>query len=754
MDKKKQNNSLSGNSAHKRALFSDKIAKIVVYTGGIATILSVVAILLFVFSEALPLWFKPDYLKSSELNSKKIILSRQAIAIGLDEYKEVLYVVTDSATIDFVDLNKNELLKSFSIPELEGQQVISVSRSLSDHFLAVGTSEGKIALLQAKFSTTFKENYERIIISSVEEAGVINIDSLNRPVTNLIYRRASSDEFSLAALIDSKEFIFYSSETTSPLSGEKSEIVYKSNITSLIDGQITAIELDDQCEKLMVGTESGFLYYISVKEKDNPQLIQKLNITPSGKSAITSLGFIIGDQSLIIGDADGKVSSWMRIIDEISEYGWQLVNPHIFDSHSAPVTNFSASERNKSFITGDRNGKIYIEHLTSGKTLIELSGKDLPVKDLYYTPKSDGAAILYEDGSIVIFDIDNPHPEITFKTLFGKVWYEGYTEPKFVWQSTGGTDDFEPKFSLVPLILGTLKGTFYALLFAIPLALFGALYTSQFAHSTLKNYIKPTVEVMAALPSVVIGFLAGLWLAPLLEKILPGVLLMFIIIPIVTSFGALIWRKLPKLIGFTPKVGYELFLIIPLILLSGQIALWLGPSFELMVFGGDYRFWLMDALNEQYDQRNSIVVGFAMGFAVIPIIFTICEDALSSVPQSLTSASLALGASRWQTAVRIVLPSASPGIFSAIMIGFGRAIGETMIVLMATGNTPIMDFSPFNGMRTLSANIAVEIPEAPYQGTLYRVLFLAATLLFIMTFIVNTVAELVRQRLRKKYSEL
>jgi phosphate transport system permease protein len=140
-----------------------------------------------------------------------------------------------------------------------------------------------------------------------------------------------------------------------------------------------------------------------------------------------------------------------------------------------------------------------------------------------------------------------------------------------------------------------------------------------------------------------------------------------------------------------------------------------------------------------------------MGFAVIPIIFTISEDALSNVPQHFVSGSLALGASRWQTATRIILPTASPGIFSAVMIGFGRAVGETMIVLMATGNTPILSFSPFNGMRTLSANIAVEIPEAPVAGTLYRVLFLAAMLLFVLTFAVNTVAEIVRQRLREKY---
>ena len=143
-----------------------------------------------------------------------------------------------------------------------------------------------------------------------------------------------------------------------------------------------------------------------------------------------------------------------------------------------------------------------------------------------------------------------------------------------------------------------------------------------------------------------------------------------------------------------------------------------------------------------------------MGFAVIPIIFTISEDAFSSVPSNLTAASLALGASRWQTATRIVLPTASPGIFSAVMIGFGRAVGETMIVLMATGNTPVMDGNIFSGFRALSANIAVELPEAPEGGTLFRVLFVAAFLLFCLTFALNTVAELIRLRLRRRYRYL
>lgn len=674
--------------------------------------------------------------------------------IGVDEYQEILYTFTDSATVDFISLTSKEIIKSVKVDSTSDEVITSSSKSPFRNLIALGTNKGNVILGQVKFSVMFVEEDKREITPEFMLTSKVKIDSLQKPIRSIVYRKNSENEYSVVALTSDNRLIQYSSERSTSLFTESEEKIYYNDLTSIIEYPISAIELDNFCEKLMIGTNNGWLYYISLKDKSKPELIQKINPTPSGKSAITSLGFIIGDQSLIVGDADGNVTSWMRVLDEKTDYGWKLVNPHTFDSHQAAVTSVATSLRNKSFIAGDSKGKIFLEHLTSERTLLELSGKELPVKDIAFSPKGDGAVILYDDGTIVSFDIKNPHPEITLKTLFGKVWYEGYAKPEYVWQSTGGTDDFEPKFSLVPLIIGTLKGTFYAMLFAIPLALFGALYTSQFSHPKIRNYIKPTVEIMAALPSVVIGFLAGLWLAPLLERILPGVFLMFIIVPVVIAIGASIWKKIPARIRYKLKPGYELFFIIPLIIIAFYIAQWLGPIFEYYVLGGDYRTWLMNTLNEQYDQRNSIVVGFAMGFAVIPIIFTICEDALSSVPASLTSASLALGATKWETATRIVLPSASPGIFSAIMIGFGRAVGETMIVLMATGNTPILSFSPFNGMRTLSANIAVEIPEAPYQGTLYRVLFLAATLLFILTFIVNTVAEIVRQRLRKKYAEL
>jgi phosphate transport system permease protein len=366
--------------------------------------------------------------------------------------------------------------------------------------------------------------------------------------------------------------------------------------------------------------------------------------------------------------------------------------------------------------------------------------------------KGNGLIGIDKAGTVSVWQLDIPHPEVSFTTLFGKVWYEGYNEPAYVWQSSAANDDFEPKLSLTPLIFGTLKGTFYAMIFAVPLALLGAIYTSQFLNQRIKTFIKPSVEIMAAIPSVVIGFLGGLWLAPLLDKTIVGFFLSVLVIPAIIFILILFWQRLkPASRLDRAAYGHEFLVLIPAVLLGGAIAFYLGGVAEATFFGSDFKLWLFKTFGIRADQRNSMVISLALGFAVIPIIFTIAEDALSNVPKSLSAASLALGASRWQTAWRVVLPSAVPGIFSAIMIGFGRAVGETMIVLMATGNTPIINLSMFNGFRSLSANIAVEIPEAPFAGTLYRVLFLSAVLLFAFTFIVNTAAEILRQRFRKKY---
>jgi len=515
---------------------------------------------------------------------------------------------------------------------------------------------------------------------------------------------------------------------------------------------VTAMIFDSRGETLSIGTAGGNLYHYDVREGAQPSLIETISVAPSGTS-VTALSYLIGDRSLAIGTSAGDVSVWMpvRQAQESSITHLRLI--HQFDAHPSPVTGISPSLRDKGFITGDAQGNLFVHYSTAAETLLKVPGNHQAIRTLTFSPKADGAVALTDQGAILIYAIHNPHPETTLATLFKPVWYEGYEGPEHVWQSSSGADDFEAKFGLVPLIFGTLKGTLYAMLVAVPLAILGAIYTSMFMHPDLRAKIKPTIEIMAALPTVILGFLAGLWLAPMLERIFPALVAMTVAVPVSVAVTAIIWQYLPAAIIRRLRPGMESFVLIPVIIGAVWICLGLNQSIESFLFGSDYKAWFATHWGLRYDQRNALVVGFAMGFAIVPIIFSISEEALSNVPRHLIAGSLALGATRWQTLVKLVLVSASPGIFSALMIGFGRAIGETMIVLMATGNTPIMDWSLFNGFRTLSANIAVEIPEAPHGGTLYRVLFLAAVLLFVFTFLINTVAEVIRQRLRTKYSQ-
>jgi phosphate transport system permease protein len=175
------------------------------------------------------------------------------------------------------------------------------------------------------------------------------------------------------------------------------------------------------------------------------------------------------------------------------------------------------------------------------------------------------------------------------------------------------------------------------------------------------------------------------------------------------------------------KPAIELLASFPSVVI-GFFALMILASFFQDVFGYDTRL-------------NAFVGGAAMALAAIPVIYTITEDALMAVPKSYTEASLALGANRWQTAVFIVLPAATPGIFAALLLGIGRVFGETMIALMATGNAAIITSNPFDSVRTLSATIGAEMAEVVFGDTHYSVLFLIGSLLFLFTFLLNAIAE-------------
>lgn len=730
---------LSLKSVSRRVKIIDRVADFSIRATGLSIILIVALILVFIGLETLPLFRGARQSVILERPLPAQLAAAEVLALGVDEYESHVYVL-DGASGKLRFFAGSDLVADaeFTIPGLTGRRATAAYRLPVRDQLVIGTSDGKVIFAAAKFTTTYAAGNVRTVKPGFSEAGLVTVAPDGAAIARVHARQNSTGEF------------FYAAATTDGRVFMGKYVEDEPNedpvaIGGAFDGQITALLTDYEGARLFVATDARKLYHYYLEEdRDAPFRVYEM------PANVTALDFAIGDIALLLGLENGSVEAWFGVRASDTDVLKPIRRIHQFEPLPAAVTRIQPSGRDKGFVAGSADGTVRLYFTTSERTMLT-HHVPAAVHQLAYAPKLTAILALARDGTLRFTHIDNPHPEISLRTLFGKVHYEGYDQPDYVWQSTGGTDDFEAKYSLVPLVIGTLKAAFYGLLFAIPVAVFAALYTSQFMAPGLRSVLKPTVEIMAALPSVVIGFLAGLWLAPLLEEVLVGTLLSLLLIPLVVIAGAAIWTTLPYGLRRRIPSGWELVLVVPLAAVGFWLGQALGPTVEALLFGGNYRQWVFEAFGQQFEQRNSIVIGIAMGFAVIPIIFTISEDAFSNVPETFRSGSYALGASKWQTAWRVIVPTASPGVFSAVMIGFGRAVGETMIVLMATGNTPILSFSPFNGMRTLSANIAVEIPEAPAGGTLYRVLFVAALLLFALTFVCNTIAEIVRQRLRQRY---
>jgi len=521
--------------------------------------------------------------------------------------------------------------------------------------------------------------------------------------------------------------------------------------------RITEVELDRSYDRVFFGPRLAWVYLVSfdgtieifdLSNIRSPKQLYRGRLVAEGER-LTDIEPLLGRYSILVADAHQHVSQWFLIRTEL---GRTLAKVRSFDL-DAPIVSIVPEQRRKGFVVIDGNARLNLLFTTSERQLAQFDMGSAGFQALTLAPRADLLVTAAADGTVNTYEIDNKHPEISWSSLWSKVWYEGYEEPVYSWQSSSADNDFEAKFSLTPLLFGTIKAAFYAMLVAIPVAIMGALYTAYFMAPVMRSIVKPGIEIMAALPTVILGFLAGLWLAPLIEAHLSAILSILIVMPVSIVLVSIIWQRLPDRIANMFDGWYGL-LIIPILIATVACAFAIGPVLEDTFFGGDSKRWFSEVLGLDYDQRNALVVGLAMGLAVIPTIFSISEDAIYGVPTHLINGSLALGATRWQTMMRVVILTASPGIFSAVMIGMGRAVGETMIVLMATGNTPVMDWNIFQGMRTFAANIAVELPESEVDSSHYRILFLAALVLFMLTFVLNTVAELVRQRLRERYGSL
>jgi len=736
----------------------DHSARYTIAAFGVAVIIALALIFIYLFSEVMPM-LTPASMDERTSYSAPGGAEVGTVNVQSDRHLDLAVRFTDDRRAVFFNPRSGDIQQAFGLPLPAGVEVTARGAAEPRTRLSVyGLDNGQALVVRPTFTESYPPTGREVTGSldyplGNEDTALLDIADDGTAINAINVQSGRSGTSIVAALADGRLRLVRFEQTTSFMTGEKTIERKGFDLQRPPGGgTITALLLDASMRNLLVADDEGQLHYYDVSRPAQAQLRDSKRIIRGQDASVTAMDYLLGTVSVIVGGSDGSVSQWFLVRD--ADNVNRITFIRYFEPHDAPVSIIAPEHARKGFATGDESGVVKVHYSTSQRTLLSRQLINEPVQVLAFAPRANGLFVMGPTEQLKVMQVSNQHPEISFAALWQRVWYEGRSGEDFVWQSSSATDEFEPKFSLVPLTLGTLKAAFYAMLFATPLAIMGAIYSAYFMSPRMRSTVKPTIEIMEALPTVILGFLAGLWLAPFMEQNLPAVFSILILTPLAMVAFAFVWtRLLPEGLRIAIPTGWEAALLIPVVILVGWFAVSISPQIEVAFFNGNMRQWLTD-VGITYDQRNALVVGIAMGFAVIPTIYSISEDAVFNVPRHLTQGSLALGATPWQTVTRVVLLTASPGIFSAVMIGFGRAVGETMIVLMATGNSPVMNFNIFEGMRTLSANIAVEMPEAAVGGTHFRILFLAALVLFVLTFIMNTAAEVVRQRLRRKYSSL
>lgn len=776
----------------KRRRRKDKVTNGLIAGGGIFVLIAITAIFFELLRVSLPLFTGGG---SEEVNHyKTAAVTPNTALLQIDEHNETGMRLLPNAQLEFFNIKTNKPIKTFTLPVPAGVKVSKVKRgTIVQHHVGLGLSNGQLVVFQPEMQSQGLGK-DRVVTVNVKYPygnTPLTVNDAGTPLTIYDIQDQSGELAVMAVLNGQLVLQTYTNEAGGDEGGlslagsafniegeDTTDAVFTrtANIPIAAANNIKAVEIGQGGRRLYAVAKNG---KIEVMRHHNGQVTPHQSIDT--KAEVSAVSMLQGDISLLIGDTKGNVHQWFNVKDTKDD-GTEtntLTKIRSFHLAGSPITTIEPEVSRKGIVAGDETGNVGYFYTTSNRTLDRMKMGDKPITALNMSAHGDGL-LVGNTTENSFWKLDAEHPEFSTSAMWGKVWYESYPKPNYTWQSSAGNVDYEPKISLMPLTFGTLKAAFWAMLLSAPLAIAGAMYTAVFMSPVLRTKVKPALELMEALPTVILGFLAGLWLAPIVTQNLPAVFILLIVAPIVILLAGFLWVQMPLErrnsipAGITPAV-----LVLPLII-AGVITFLISDYVETKVFsqfsgsmvefvkadtidfskslGSFFSTGHFDAqyggLGIEYVNLNALIVGLMMGFAVIPTIFSIAEDALFAVPRHLTNGSLALGATPWQTMTRVILPTASPGIFSALMIGLGRAVGETMIVLMATGNTPIMDLSLFNGMRTLSANVAVEMGEAELGSTHYRVLFLSALVLFILTFFLNTLAEVVRNRLRKKYGSL
>src|SRR5690606_4903347 len=467
-----------------------------------------------------------------------------------------------------------------------GAEVVSLAQDQpGSRRLALGLSDGQVLVVEHQYRVSYPNNVRQITPELVQPYG-------EQPI-RLAPKGVALEQLALS--VNGERLLLAGSDAEHNL-----HVLGLEREENLLTGQVSVqqarIELagdNDPVRTLLLDPRQQWLYVIRANaEADVFDLRQRtLNgrypLLDEPGNRITATASLLGGISLLIGDAQGQIHQWFMVREPERA---SLRHVRSFQLGDQPITQILPEERRKGFLAIDEAGTLGVFHSTAHRTVLiqplqsgAVLGALSPRASLLLTER---------DGVLRRFDLDNPHPEVSWSALWDKVWYENYPEPDYVWQSTSANTDFEPKLSLAPLAFGTLKAALYAMLLAAPLAIAAAIYTAYFMAPRLRGRIKPVIELMEALPTVILGFFAGLFLAPFLESHLPGIFSLLLLTPAAILGFAYLWSRAPQGLRRRVPEGWESVLLIPVILLVGWGALAVSGHLENWFFGGNMREWL------------------------------------------------------------------------------------------------------------------------------------------------------------------
>jgi phosphate transport system permease protein len=486
----------------------DMLARKLIGMGGLVVIAAVLLILFYLLYVVTPL-FLPAKMSQTRIGIDPGWGNGDTVFLAIEEQQQVAFRISKSGMAEFFSLDDLHVLESTRVSS-NAQDVAMVADDQGNSGLvAVAFEDGRVRLLKQQYTTDFSAGIEqRKVIPALESPYGTGLRDLlpGGGITGLALSDNESGLVLAAATSGGKVRIDFSEKQENFLSGE---ISLESTVKSLdTEFEITAIAISNDHRWLYLGDQDGQVHFISMVDMQENQVVRVSD------SRISSMSMLLGGISVLAGDAEGNITQLFPVRNTDNEFSLEVIRR--FEGQQAEIIGIVPEQRRKGFISVAADGNLAIYHSTAGRLVLEqqLTG-GLP-DALALAPRASGLLTLNSDGSADFMDIDNEHPEVSFSSLWSKVWYENYSEPEYVWQSSASSNEFEPKFSLTPLAFCTLKAALYAMLFALPLALMGAAFTAYFMSPSLRRMVKPAIEIMAALPTVILGFLAGLWFAPFL----------------------------------------------------------------------------------------------------------------------------------------------------------------------------------------------------------------------------------------------